>query len=130
MPAATKKKQPSKPKKPSAAAIARAALDAEPPRPSDDAVPLIERRRSAVEQARPPPPPLRLLSRREVCERIGVSYPTLWSWMRFGKFPRSRVMNGGKICWLESDIEAWIRGLPVQTLKPADEEPDNREKGK
>jgi predicted DNA-binding transcriptional regulator AlpA len=124
MPAVAKKSKTPKPsKKPSAAAVARAALDAEPPRPSDDTtIPLIERRRSAVEQARPPPP-LRLLSRREVCERIGVSYPTLWSWMRLGKFPRSRVMNGGKICWLESDIEAWIRGLPVQTLKPADAEP-------
>jgi predicted DNA-binding transcriptional regulator AlpA len=115
------KRKPPKPKsKPSAAAEVRAALDPNPPPPTDT-VPLPERRRALIESARPPPP-VRLLSRIEVCARIGVSYPTIWKWMREGRFPRSRVMNDGKICWIESDVEKWILGLPVQTLKPADEE--------
>jgi predicted DNA-binding transcriptional regulator AlpA len=110
-----------KTKKPSAAAKVRAALDPVLPKPSDD-VPLQARRRAPVEVARPPPT-LRLLSRREVCERLGgISYPTIWKWMREGRFPKARVLNGGKLGWIESEIEEWIRGQPLQTLKPADEE--------
>ena len=104
--------------KPSAAAEVRAALDPNPPRPSSD-VPLPERRRAVVEQARPPPP--RLMSQREVCALIGVSAPTIWKWTRDGKFPRARVMNGGKLGYLAHEVEEWIRALPLQELKPPDE---------
>jgi predicted DNA-binding transcriptional regulator AlpA len=58
----------------------------------------------------------RLLSRREVMDRIGVSYTTLWSWMRLGKFPRSREI-GGKIAWIEAEVDRWIANLPVVKLK-------------
>jgi prophage regulatory protein len=58
----------------------------------------------------------RLLSRREVMDRIGVSYSTLWSWMRNGKFPRSREV-GGKIAWIEAEVDRWIADLPVVKLK-------------
>ena len=57
-----------------------------------------------------------LLSKREVLAIANVSYPTLWSWMRQGKFPRSRVV-GGKSMWLSTDIEAWLATLPVRKLK-------------
>ena len=63
-----------------------------------------------------PKKPVRLLSRREVMERVGVSYPTLWSWMRENKFPRSREI-GGKVAWLESEVDKWITDLPVVQLK-------------
>ena len=116
MPAATK---PKSPEKPSAAALARTALDSNPPPPSSDAPPL-ERQRAVVEQARPPPT-LRLLPQREVCALIGVSAPTIWKWTRDGKFPRARVMNGGKLGYLAHEVEEWIRALPLQELKPPDE---------
>jgi predicted DNA-binding transcriptional regulator AlpA len=63
-----------------------------------------------------------LLSKAEVLKRVGVSYPTLWNWMRQGKFPRSRVLGelGSKtarVVWFEDEIELWIAGLPLQTLK-------------
>src|SRR5262245_51530986 len=103
-------------KKPSAAAKVRAALDPNPPPPTNETVPLPDRRRALIESARPPPM-LRLLSRREVCERVGVSYPTIWEWARTGRFPKARVLNGGKLGWIESEVEAWILALPVQTLK-------------
>ena len=63
----------------------------------------------------------RLVSRDEVLVRTGMSYPTLWAWMREGKFPRSRDV-GGRAMWLASDIEKWILALPVRKLKgdPAD----------
>ena len=72
----------------------------------------------SLHAARAPPAPLstRLLSKREVLAIANVSYPTLWSWMRQGKFPRSRVV-GGKSMWLSTDIEAWLATLPVRKLK-------------
>lgn len=59
---------------------------------------------------------IRLISKPEVLDRVGVSYPTLWAWMREGKFPRSRQL-GGKAAWVESEIEDWITALPVRRLK-------------
>ena len=58
----------------------------------------------------------RLLSKREVLAIIGFSYPTVWSWMRQGKFPRSRVV-GGQSMWLSNEIETWLAALPVRQLK-------------
>jgi len=58
----------------------------------------------------------RLLSKREVLAIVGVSDPALWSMMRAGTFPRSRVV-GGKSMWLGSEIEAWLAELPVRQLK-------------
>jgi prophage regulatory protein len=58
----------------------------------------------------------RLLSKPEVMDLTGLSYPTIWAWMRAGKFPRSRDV-GGRIAWLESELAAWITDLPVKQLK-------------
>ena len=60
--------------------------------------------------------PSRIVSKLEVLDRVGASYPTIWQWMREGKFPRSREL-GGKSCWLESEIEDWILSRPVRPLK-------------
>ncbi|MGE0038018.1 MAG: helix-turn-helix transcriptional regulator [Xanthobacteraceae bacterium] len=64
----------------------------------------------------PPTPPPRLLDKRSVLAITGTSYPTLWSWMRAGTFPRSREV-GGRSMWLSSEIDAWIAALPVRKLK-------------
>ena len=63
--------------------------------------------------------PARLLSKPEVLDRVALTFPTVWKFMREGKFPRSRVL-GGKTVWLESEIEAWINALPERAYKPAD----------
>jgi predicted DNA-binding transcriptional regulator AlpA len=64
------------------------------------------------------PPPLaeRLLSKYEVMTITGLSFPTLWAWMRANKFPRSRIV-GGKSMWLSTEIDSWLAGLPVRPLK-------------
>ena len=59
---------------------------------------------------------VRLISKPEVLDRVGVTYPTIWLWMREGKFPRSREL-GGKAAWIESEIEAWITARPTRKLK-------------
>ena len=62
---------------------------------------------------------LRLLSKREVLDIVGISYPTLWDWMRAGKFPRSREV-GGRSMWRSDEIDEWIAALPVRKLKGDD----------
>jgi len=60
--------------------------------------------------------PSRFIGKPEVLNRVGASYPSIWQWMREGKFPRSREL-GGKAAWLESEIEAWIVNRPIRRLK-------------
>lgn len=56
------------------------------------------------------------MAKPEVLALTSLTYPTLWLWMREGRFPRARQV-GGKTMWLSSDIEAWIAALPVRRLK-------------
>jgi predicted DNA-binding transcriptional regulator AlpA len=63
---------------------------------------------------------LRLVSKSEVLELVPFSYQTLWAWMREGKFPRSREV-GGKVCWMEHEIQDWLTSRPIKRLK-GDEE--------
>ena len=58
----------------------------------------------------------RLLSKAQVLQRVPFTYPTLWAWMRKGSFPRARQV-GGKTCWLESEINAWIAAQPLRRFK-------------
>ena len=65
--------------------------------------------------------PVRLLDKAEVLRIPGVTFPTLWSWMRAGKFPRARVSAGGgsksKSVWRSDEVEQWMDGLPLRRLK-------------
>ena len=58
----------------------------------------------------------RLLTKRELLDRVKLSYVQVWKLMRAGTFPRSRAI-GGKLVWLESEINEWIRALPRTALK-------------
>ena len=63
--------------------------------------------------------PLRLLSKREVLDITGVSYVSLWTWMREGRFPRARTVVGRSM-WVSTEIESWLNALPVRKLKGDD----------
>jgi predicted DNA-binding transcriptional regulator AlpA len=65
---------------------------------------------------------LRLISKAEVLRRIGVTFPTIWKWMREDKFPRSRNL-GGRAAWIESEVTRWIINCPVVKLKGEDGAP-------
>jgi len=58
----------------------------------------------------------RLLDKSQICKIANVTYPTVWAWMRQGKFPRARAV-GGKSMWLTSEVDAWLAALPVRKLK-------------
>jgi predicted DNA-binding transcriptional regulator AlpA len=65
-------------------------------------------------------PQIRLLNKSEVLRITGVSFPTVWSWMRAGKFPRARVSGGGsksKSVWRSDEVEQWLADLPMRRLK-------------
>jgi predicted DNA-binding transcriptional regulator AlpA len=85
----------------------------------ESATPSTPERLNAANQSQAPP---RLLGKGEVCDIANVSFPTLWSWMRAGTFPRARIV-GGKSMWLSTEVEAWLRALPVRPLK-GDAEPE------
>jgi predicted DNA-binding transcriptional regulator AlpA len=58
----------------------------------------------------------RLLSKAEVLAITGVTFPTVWTWMRNGTFPRSRIV-GGKSMWFSTEVSAWLAELPIRRLK-------------
>ena len=60
--------------------------------------------------------PSRLVFKPEVLDRVGVTFPALWQWMREGKFPVSREV-GGKVAWLETEIDEWIMSRPLRRYK-------------
>jgi predicted DNA-binding transcriptional regulator AlpA len=68
---------------------------------------------TAAHQSQGPP---RLLDKHEVCAIAGATYPTLWHWMRAGKFPLARVV-GGKSKWFSTEVEQWMATLPFRKLK-------------
>jgi predicted DNA-binding transcriptional regulator AlpA len=67
----------------------------------------------------------RLIFRDELIDIVGVSYVTVWNWMRAGTFPRGRDI-GGRTAWIESEVAAWIASRPIRRLK-GDERSDGPE---
>jgi len=56
--------------------------------------------------------PERLLRPKEVCQRLGISYPTLARWVKEGKIKAVRTA-GGKYRIPESEVRRIAEGLPV-----------------
>ena len=65
-------------------------------------------------------PGVRLLSKGEMLEKVGVTYPTVWKLMRESSFPRAVVIVG-KNAWFEHEVDAWIAALPRRRLKGHDD---------
>jgi predicted DNA-binding transcriptional regulator AlpA len=81
--------------------------------PRETETPSVPERLRTSDRSQGPP---WLLDRHQVCALANASYPTIWSRMRAGTFPRSRVV-GGKSMWLLREIEEWMASLPVRRLK-------------
>ena len=58
------------------------------------------------------------LSKAEVLRRIPITGPTLWSWVRAGKFPRPRTLSPNKTVWLQSEVHEWMQARPQRQYKP------------
>ena len=55
-----------------------------------------------------------LLTVKEVAERLGVGVRTVWRWTRTGELPPP-VRRGRIVRWKTTDIERFVRQLPVQS---------------
>jgi predicted DNA-binding transcriptional regulator AlpA len=90
-------------------------------------------KRTQPEAAAESPPGVRLLNKAEILRITGVSFPTIWQWMRDGKFPRSYVIGGGnssKSVWRSDQINDWIAALPIRQLKPPSDKPNRPRRGR
>ena len=54
----------------------------------------------------------RMLRKAEVLSRCGVSYTTVWRWVRSGRFPAPVKIGPRAVRWRESEIEAWLAERP------------------
>jgi predicted DNA-binding transcriptional regulator AlpA len=66
--------------------------------------------------------PIKLLTRQEVLKLVGVSYATLWDWIRKGHFPAAVAIgpDGGhrsKIGWIDTEVYAAIANAPRRMPK-------------
>jgi len=60
----------------------------------------------------------KLLSKPEVLARVGVTFPTIWAWMRAGEFPKPIQLPGNRrVAWLEDELDEWLKGRPRQIYK-------------
>jgi prophage regulatory protein len=63
-------------------------------------------------------PTLVFLSKQQVLRKIPITAPTLWSWVRAGKFPRPRAISPNKTVWLAAEVDEWMQKRPLRTYKP------------
>jgi predicted DNA-binding transcriptional regulator AlpA len=67
-----------------------------------------------------PTPAVRLLRKPEILRIAGgVSFVTLWCWMRNGTFPPAKQVAGQPM-WLSTDIDQWLENLPNRQYAAAD----------
>ena len=68
----------------------------------------------------------RLIYKPELLDLVGLSYTTIWTMMREGRFPRSRAVGGvgqkqggqnQKVAWYSDEVEEWLDQLPIRRLK-------------
>jgi predicted DNA-binding transcriptional regulator AlpA len=73
----------------------------------------------------------KILSRVDVVERVGVSYPTIWAWSKTGRFPAARSVGGahdGRVGWLESEVDSWIKSLPIRQYDKPGPKPGSKKR--
>jgi prophage regulatory protein len=71
-----------------------------------------------VADAQAEPAPLVFLTKAQVLKKVPVTGPTLWVWVRAGKFPRPRFISPNKTVWVEAEVDAWMQAQPLRTYKP------------
>ena len=49
------------------------------------------------------------LTVRDLSDKIKISRSTIWRLERDGMFPRRRKISPGKVAWLKSEIEEWMK---------------------
>ena len=55
-----------------------------------------------------PPAKPRLIRMNEVTQRIGLCKASVYNRINSGDFPKPVSIGGGRVAWLETDIDQWI----------------------
>jgi predicted DNA-binding transcriptional regulator AlpA len=58
----------------------------------------------------------RFISRLQVMDMTGRSYPNIWAKMQAGTFPRAREIDD-ELFWLESEVAEWMDSRPIKQFK-------------
>jgi predicted DNA-binding transcriptional regulator AlpA len=64
----------------------------------------------------------RLLTKPQVCDRVGLTFPTIWKMIQKGEFPRP-CRNGTKTMWIETEIDDYVLSRPRCFYKSDNENP-------
>lgn len=51
---------------------------------------------------------LRLIRRKEVQAKTGMGASSIYAEMAKGNFPKAIPLSARRVCWLESEVDAWI----------------------
>jgi prophage regulatory protein len=54
----------------------------------------------------------RLLSMKQVRERVPVTKNTIYTWIAQGKFPKQVSLGAKLVAWREADVDSWIKARP------------------
>lgn len=54
-----------------------------------------------------------MLKRKELVAMVGVCYTTIYNMEKAGKFPARRKVSKGRVAWVRSEVEQWLRALPA-----------------
>ena len=54
----------------------------------------------------------RILSVKQVCERVCLSRATIYLKVKSGEFPHPKAISSARIGWLESEVSEWITNRP------------------
>ena len=50
----------------------------------------------------------KFISKKEVCEAVGISQPTLWRWYTYGTFPKPVRLGPNRVAWVEREVDEWM----------------------
>jgi prophage regulatory protein len=72
----------------------------------------------AFDNAEATPPSCVFLTKQQLLRKVPVTAPTIWAWVRAGKFPKPRVLGVNRTVWIEAEVDAWMQAQPVRNYKP------------
>jgi predicted DNA-binding transcriptional regulator AlpA len=60
------------------------------------------------------------LTKKALCEKVGLTFPFIWQMIREGKFPKGRAV-GSRTLWVGREIDAWILARPARVYRRSSE---------
>jgi len=56
---------------------------------------------------------LKMLRLPEVMDKVGLKTSKIYDMMAEGSFPRSRIITGRSVGWIEHEVDEWVLSRPV-----------------